>query len=142
MIMWLTWLFTSMLSYWGARKTASRVLTVFGSFWAVFVGAMVVGTLLGPEKLELVGVLMGLVFVAPFFVLAWTAGRWPRPTGAILLVVAALFLVITAPNWAARSLQWSSILLTATLLVIPMISCGIALLREGNAGKNEGDDVA
>ena len=141
-ILWMTWLFVSMLSYWGARKTATRVLTVFGSFWAVFVGAMIVGTLLGPEKLVLVGVLMGLVFVAPFFILAWTAGRWPRPTGAILVVVAALFLLITAPNFAARSLEWSSILLTATLLVVPMVSCGIALLRDGSAGKDEGDDVA
>jgi len=114
---------------------------VFGSFWAVFVGAMVVGSLLGPEKLQLVFVLMGLVFVRPFFVLAWTAGRWPRPTGALLLAVAALFLLITAPNWEARSLQWSTILLTATLLVVPMISCGIALLREGSSGRDEGDEV-
>jgi hypothetical protein len=138
-ILWMTWLFSSMLSYWGARKTASRVLILFGSFWAVFVGAMVVGSLLGPDELQLVGVLMGLVFVGPFFVLAWTAHRWPRPTGALLLFVAVIFLLMTAPNWAARSLKLSSILLTATLLVVPMFSCGIALLRDRNPDKGTGD---
>ncbi len=40
-VLWMTWLFSSTLRYWGARKTASRVLIVFGSFWAVFVIANV-----------------------------------------------------------------------------------------------------
>jgi len=31
-IMWLTWLFSALLAYWGAQKTASRVLMVFGSW--------------------------------------------------------------------------------------------------------------
>jgi len=132
-ILWMTWLFSAMLSFWGARKTTAIVLRVFGSFWAVFVGAMVVGSLSSPEGPQLIGLLMGLVFVVPFFLLAWTAGRWPQPTGVLLLLVAALFLAITSPNWEARSLQWSTILLTATLLVVPLASCGIALLREGSS---------
>ena len=42
-VMWTTWLFSSLLAYWGARKTASRMLMVFGSFWAVFVLASIIG---------------------------------------------------------------------------------------------------
>ena len=133
LVLWMTWLFSALLAYWGARKTASRVLTVFGSFWAVFFLAHVVGALSGPEPLQLVGVLLGFVLVAPFFVLAWTAARWPRRTGAVLLVVTALFLVIFGPTWAAGSLQLPSVLVTATLLLVPLVASGIALLREGGS---------
>jgi len=132
-ILWMTWLFSALLAYWGARKTASRVLLTFGSFWAVFIMAMVVGALGSPEGVQLVGVLMAFVFVAPFFVLAFTAGRWPRPTGFVLLAVPAFFLVLVAPGWAARSLEWSSILVTAMLLLVPLIASGIALLRSGDS---------
>jgi len=131
-ILWMTWLFSSLLAYWGARKTASRVLIVFGSFWAVFVIGSLVGEMREPGPMQLVGVLMGFVFVAPFFILAFTAGRWPRLTGAVLLAVSAGFLLLTAPTWQARSLNWSAILLTAALLLVPLIASGIALLRNGS----------
>jgi len=130
LLLWTTWLFSAMLDYWGARKTASRVLMVFGSFWTVFVGAQVVGGLVGPEPLQLIGVLMGLVIVGPFFLLAWTAGRWPRGTGGALLAISALFLAIFGPGWAGGSLQLPSVLVTATLLLVPLIASGIALLRD------------
>lgn len=130
-VLWLTWLFSALLAYWGARKTAARVLMVFGSFWAVFVLAHIVGGLLDSnEPFQFVGVLAGLMFVVPFFGLAYTAGRWPRLTGALLLAVSAAFLMITAPTWGARSLEWSTILVTAALLIVPLAASGIALLRE------------
>lgn len=141
LILWMTWLFSSMLSYWGAKKTASRVLMVFGSFWAVFVLAMIVGSLGEPGEPQLAGVLMGFVFVGPFFVLAWTAGRWPRATGGLLLAVSAGFLLLTAPTWEARSLKWSSILVTATLLVVPLLASGIALLRGGRSDSEKEDEL-
>jgi hypothetical protein len=130
-VLWMTWLFSSLLAYWGARKTASRVLMVFGSFWAVFVLAHIVGWLMNPsEPFQWVGLLAGFMFVAPFFGLAYTAGRWPRLTGALLLVVSAAFLAITAPTWKARTLEWATILVTAALLIVPLAASGIALLRE------------
>ena len=129
-ILWMTWLFSALLAYWGARKTASRVLLTFGSFWAVFVIASVVGE--SDDTAEfLLGVLMSFVVVAPFFVLAWTAGRWPRRTGAVLLAVSALFLVVFVRPWGASPLKLSTILLTNTLLLVPLIASGIALLRDG-----------
>lgn len=132
-VMWITWLFSSMLRYWGARKTTRAVLIVFGSFWALFVGAHMF-----EDPLAL---LPGLIFVAPFFVLAWTAGRWPRKTGIALIGVAAVFLVLAAPSWVARSLDTASALFTATLLVVPILSCGIALLREGSSDSETVDEA-
>ncbi len=132
-IVWLTWLFSALLAYWGAQKTASRVLMVFGSFWAVFVLASIVGGLTdSSEPFQLVGVLAGFMCVAPFFGPAYTAGRWPRLTGGLLLVVAAAFLVITAPGGSALNL--SSILVTDALLIVPLFASGIALLHESGGG--------
>ena len=131
-VLWMTWLFSALLAYWGAPKTASRVLIVFGSFWAVFVLAHLVSeppSLSNPESL--LGLLMGFVFVAPWFVLAYIAGRRPRLTGVLLLVVSAVFLLMVAPTWFARSLEVSSMLVTAVLLIVPLAASGIALLREG-----------
>jgi hypothetical protein len=66
------------------------------------------------------------MIVAPFFVLGWTAPRWPRITGALLLLVSAAFLAVFAPT---GSLGLATELLTAALLIIPMVACGIALIR-------------
>jgi hypothetical protein len=138
-VLWMTWLFSALMAYWGARRTASLVLIVFGSFWAVFFLAHVVGALSGPEPIQLAGVLVGFMLVAPYFVLSWTAGRWPRRTGAVLLVVSALFLVIFGPTWASGSLQLPSVLVTAALLVVPVVASGIALLREGGSDDPDRD---
>ncbi len=100
-VLWTTWLFSALLAYWGARKTASVVLSVFGSFWAVFVLASITST----ESQDVTAVnmllasLMGSIVVVPFFVLARMAGRRPRGTGVALLAVAALFLVMFVPVW-------------------------------------------
>ena len=120
---------SALLGHWGARKTASLVLIVFGSLWAVFVSASIIGESENTTEV-LLGVLMGFVIVSPFFVLAWTAGRWPRRTGQALLAVAALFIVMFVPVWVGRSFELLSVLLTATLLLGPLIASGIALLRE------------
>ncbi|MFQ5571893.1 MAG: hypothetical protein ACE5G0_19615 [Rhodothermales bacterium] len=130
-VLWMTWLFSALLAYWGAQKTTSRVLITFGSFWAVFVIASFIGEDAPSNPVEiLLGSLMGLLVVSPFFGLAWTAGRWPRATGTALLAVSALFFVLVSVPAGSRALALSSLLLTATLLIIPLIACGIALLRD------------
>lgn len=130
-ILWITWLFSALLAYWGARKTASRVLFTFGSFWAVFViasliGEAVEGVTAGETAL---GILMAVLIVGPFFALAWMAGRRPRVAGFLLLGVAAVLFVVLLPTWAG-SLAWSTILVTDTLLLAPLIASGVALLQE------------
>ncbi len=136
-VLWTTWLFSALLAYWGARKTASGVLSVFGSLWAVFVLASIIGE---AENWDiLLGALMGSIVVVPFFVLAWKAGRWPpRRTGAALLVVAALFLVMFVPGWQARAFKLSSLLVTAWLLIVPLVASGIALLWDGRQSEEGG----
>ncbi len=140
-ILWTTWLFSSLLRYWGAKKTASRVLIVFGSFWAVFVIAAIIGEPPSTPLEAMLAMLMGLVVVVPFFVLARTAGRRPRGTGAVLLVVAAFLLVLTLPAWLARSMESSAMLLTSALLLVPLIASGLALLREGSSDDEKGEEV-
>ena len=63
-----TWLMSTLLSFWGAPRAVSWILLIFGSFWLVFT---VLGNLTDP-----VALLMQALVPAPFFVLAWTSRRW------------------------------------------------------------------
>jgi len=68
----------------------------------------------------------GCAAVAPFFVPAFTAARWPRATGAGLLVVALALAVLLA---SGGNLPLATQLLTMTLLLVPFAGSGIALLK-------------
>jgi hypothetical protein len=134
-ILWTSWLFSALLAFWGARTAASRILMTFGSFWAVFVIASILGESQSAAD-YLLGTLMGCLVVAPFFVLAWTAARWPRRTGAALLAVSGLFLVIFAPGGASNL---ADKLFGAAILLVPLIASGVALLRDQGSGGPTGD---
>ncbi len=132
-VMWSTWMFSALIAYWGPQTTASRVLLTFGSFWALFVIASLVG---GSDTTEVtgdiwsgvVGTLVGIGLLLPFFLLAWTAGRWPRQTGAVLLLVSVIFSWVFGGR-GGGNLAWSTKVLTLILLVGPLLSSGIALVR-------------
>lgn len=141
-LLWITWLFSTLLAYWGAQKTASRVLLTFGSFWAVFVVASLIGEPAEDAREAALGMLMAILVVAPFFGLAWMAGRRPRLAGLLLLGVAATLFVVLLPTWGSRSLDLSTILVTASLLLVPLLASGIALLREGAPHAPDGDKWA
>lgn len=136
-VMWLTWLFSALLAYWGATKTATRVLVAFGSFWGIFVLAHWIGDFSAPRSTDellqaLVGVAAGLGILAPFFGLAWTTGRWPRATGIALVGVSVVFGVVVSGGGTGLAGR----LLTGTVLIVPLAASGIALLRAGpDAGK-------
>lgn len=134
-ILWMGWLSSALLAYWGARTAASRILMTFGSFWAVFVIASILGESNSATD-YLLGTLMACVVVAPFFVLAWTATRWPRRTGAALLSVSGLFLVLFAPGGATNV---ADKLFGAALLLVPLIGSGVALLRDQGFGGTTSD---
>lgn len=132
LVMWLSWMFSALIAYWGPQTTATRVLFTFGSFWAVFVIASLVGgwetaVATGDTTSGLVGTLVGVGLLAPFFLLAWTAGRWPRKTGAALLLVSVVFLLVFGGP-GGGGLAWSTKTLTLILLVGPILSSGIALV--------------
>jgi hypothetical protein len=140
-VLWLAWMFSSLMAYWGARRTASTVLLVFGSFWAVFAIATIISEATGASAGDaLIGVLATVGIVGPFFLLAWTAHRWPRVTGLLLLLVSAVFLLMFKPG--AGTQRWSTTLLTDALLIVPLAASGIALLREGGNRSERRVDAA
>ena len=131
-LMWLTWLFSALLTYWGAKRTTTVVLLVFGSFWLLFGVATIIseamdGTGSFDLATTLLGVMAGISIVGPFLIGAWAVYRWPRATGAVLIVIAALFAWKFGP-WGMD--DWSTQLLTLTLLALPLFACGTALLVE------------
>lgn len=137
-VMWLVWLASTLLTYWGPAKTASRVLRTFGSFWVVFVVATLVGETRSGQDLLLTlqGTAVGVMVLAPFFGLAWTAHRWPRQTGIALLGIAAVFaLVFIRPG----PLAWSTILTTQALLGGPLLLSGLALVFDWGGMSGEGE---
>jgi len=120
-VLWTTWLFSALLAYWGAARTTARVLLTFGAFWAVFATADIV------SEPSVVGALVALAVVAPFFVLAWTAARWRRPTGIALLGVSAIAFGAFF-DFGRQFVRWPTQVNTFVILLVPLISCGIALL--------------
>lgn len=92
-LMWLIWLFSALLTYWGARRTTTVVLLIFGSFWLVFGVATILseatqGRTSSSLLTNLLGVLAEISIVGPFFFGAWAVHRWPRITGSVLVAVA------------------------------------------------------
>jgi hypothetical protein len=148
-VLWMAWMFSALLRYWGARRTASRVLIAFGSFWALFVIASLMGES-GQPKADisiwetLLGVLVGASVIGAFFVPAWTAFRWPRPTGRILLLITLVFFVVFTTPALGRSggpPVWTR-LLTSSLLLGPLLISAIALLAEKTGPDDEDGGTA
>ncbi|MBM4130288.1 hypothetical protein FJ250_04580 [bacterium] len=119
-MLWLTWLLSSLLTYWGARKASTRLLLGFGAAWLAFALADA-----GPRPL---GWLMASLPALPFFALAALAWRWPRVAGALMVLIAA------AMYWFFG--YWSNDRMgglivntgVALLLCGPLLGCGTALL--------------
>ena len=85
-VLWFTWLFSYLISYWGPQKTAIRILLSFGTLWALF---NIIGNLKSPVAM----LMQVLVTAAPFFVLAFVAKHWPRVTGVLLLCASVAFMI-------------------------------------------------
>jgi MFS family permease len=82
-VLWFTWILSSLLGYWGPRRTARTILVTFGIFWLIFSVASSIHSL--PM------LLMQSLVAVPFFALAWVAGRWPKAAGVLLLAASAFF---------------------------------------------------
>jgi hypothetical protein len=122
-ITWFTWLLSSLVAYWGPATATARLLLVFGTVWLAF--ALLANT--GSEWTGWSSLALHALLAAPFFALAWTSSRWPRATGALLLVAAA------AACWFLGFARNANLGLltqgfTFTLFVGPLVAGGVALL--------------
>ncbi len=123
--LWFTWLLSSLVNYWGARVAAARILRVFGTLWLVFA----ILSNLGAEWTGWAALLLHPLLAAPFFALAWTAGKWPRVTGGLLLAAAVLFFQFFG-MFRTSNLGLMTQGVTFILFVGPLLASGIALLFE------------
>jgi hypothetical protein len=119
-LLWFTWLLSSLLAYWGARKASLRILLGFGVCWLLFC--------LADSWQHPLGALMHSLPAWPFFLLAWLSRRWPRVAGALLILVGA-FMYVFFRFWTNERGGLVTQTCTAVLLVGPLLGSGLALLR-------------
>lgn len=134
-VLWFTWFFSSLLDYWGAQRTASRVLYAFGAVWLVFnILANTGSEWTGPTALVLQSLL-----ALPFFGLGWLSSRFPRAAGGLLLAASAGFFgflgMLRNDNLALATQG-----IVMVLFVGPMLASGLALLVSGDSDSDEGFD--
>ena len=121
-LLWCTWLFSSLFAYWGARRTATRILLIFGTFWLLFVVAESVG-----ERTSPLGFIIHSLPAVPFFFLAFLGRRWPRVAGAILMAAAAFFIYFFGWYKVGASGMVNQTV-TMILFIGPLLGSGVALL--------------
>lgn len=125
--LWITWFLSSLISYWGAKKAAVRLLLIFGCGWLVFVIAANTGN----EWTGWMSLFMHTLLTIPFFALAWLANRWPRLAGLLLLISAGCFTYFLG-FFRRDHLAIINQAVTLVLLIGPIIASGIALLGMRN----------
>ena len=131
-LLWFTWFFSSLLAYWGAQKTTTRILIAFGSVWLVFT----VVSNLGPEWTGWLALLLHPLLAAPFFVLAWLSTRWPRVAGVMLLAVSVFFFQF----FGLFSEGIEGVISDMFILFLgPLLASGVALLCTGKKRESPED---
>lgn len=119
-LLWVSWLLSRLLGFWGARRGARRLLLGFGLPWLVFA--------LADAGASPLGWLMCSLPALPFLALAALAPRAPRLTG-LLSLAAALGLYLFFGYWDEARMGGLVVnTLVALLLCGPLLAAGLALL--------------
>ena len=126
-VLWFTWMLSSLATFWGARKTAERVLLLYGVAWLLF---NILGNLRNP-----VAMVLQCLLTVPFFGGAWMARRWPRVTGGLLLGVSVFFSWFLVRLYLQRGSALVVGAITLLLFVGPLLASGIALLARPGLDK-------
>jgi hypothetical protein len=119
-LLWFVWLFSALVNFWDARKTAYRILLVYGVAWLIF---NIVGHLDSPGAM-----VMQCLLTVPFFGCAWLSRRWPRPAGWLLVAAAIFFAQLILRLHQARGLGLVVSAITLLLFIGPLLASGVALL--------------
>ncbi len=132
-LMWFTWLFSSLFTYWGPQRTAVRVLVIFASILGLL--PFVVHWNLPIRILSKMVFEIWIAIVLPGFLIAWIAGRWPR-VASVLLLVASGFIVFHFKIYgliSGATLNKGEVELSVVLLA-PVLASGFALLSPSAKG--------
>jgi hypothetical protein len=139
---WFTWLVSSLLAYWGPQRASAWILRIFGAVVLVFT----IVSNLGAEWSGWAALLLHPLLAAPFFLMAWLSGRWPRVSGVALLAVSLFLLWFLGVPRASTDPGVGLILQTlisdgGTLILFlgPLLASGIALLCVG-VDREEAED--
>ena len=120
-VMWFTWLLSSLFSYWGPARTASRILMIFGVVWLLF--NIAAGE--GDWKISL----MQSLLAVPFFLMVLVARKWPRVAGILLLALSVFFF---GQFGLAKVFSGDPTLMgripVIVLFIGPLVASGVALL--------------
>ncbi|MCF7824963.1 MAG: hypothetical protein K9N35_12440 [Candidatus Marinimicrobia bacterium] len=119
-ILWLVTVFTSLQKFWGIQKAVFRILTVFGTFWLIFI--------LLSHFQEPVSMLMESLVVLPFFLLAWMSRRWPRIAGAVIIVLGIFCFFLFRLYSAASDEKILVNIMVFILFICPLLVTGTALV--------------
>ena len=136
-LLWFTWLLSSLIAYWGPRRAAVWILRIFGSVVLVFT----ILSNLGSEWTGWAALLLHPLLAAPFFLLAWLSGRWPRVSGILLLAVSVLFFLLIGRRLG--NLAPINAAVTFILFLGPLLASGVALLGAGKQsdGPEDAEEV-
>lgn len=121
-VMWFTWLLSSLMSFWGPARTAVRILLIFGCVWLVF-------NILAGEGNWKISAMQSLLAL-PFFLLAWAGRRWPVAAGGVLILVACFFFYFFGLQevFSGDSLALNRLPIIV-LFIGPLFASGLALLN-------------
>ena len=120
---WFVWFLSSVMAYWGRQRASVWILRVFGSVVLIFA----ILSNLGEEWTGWTALLLHPLIAAPFFVLAWVAGRWPRVGGVLLLAALAWLVFLIGVPQLDRPTQMTEGVVEVFLFG-PLLCSGVALL--------------
>jgi len=131
-VLWFTWFLSSLLAYWGPKRTAMTILLIFGAVWLLF---NILGNIGSPMAM-----FMQCLVAVPFFALALVARKWPRVAGVILLATAGaafvffdLYEILTEPLFD-RGRPFVLI-----LFIGPLVASAIGLFRREEEPPTDGE---
>jgi hypothetical protein len=135
-LLWFTWMLSSLLSFWGTRIASARMLKVFGTVVLVFTIVSNVGS----EWDGWAPLLLHPLLSLPFFVLAWLAGKRPRLSGVLLLGCSVFFLRFF--GWFQKDPE--RLVDDGVVFVLflgPLLASGVALLCSGEADQDPDEET-